>query len=133
MTLSKAAKVWLDGVAEGNDHAALCACEVFAALESNGAIGGQTSRWLHQMATQRKYPMVRQYAKRVQVELERLRGESAKSGPVPLRLRKCPSLRNHGGHSLHKVEPGTDWCSYCGACERSPAEMLERALSESDE
>jgi hypothetical protein len=75
MGLSKATKVWLDGVAEGNDHAALCAACVFIALESDGKPGNTAFMWLAGQATQRKYPMVRRYASEVLGELEALRSE----------------------------------------------------------
>lgn len=37
---------------------------------------------------------------------------------VPLEARRCPSKANHGGHGLHVVDEGADWCKYCGACDR---------------
>jgi hypothetical protein len=72
--ISKATKAWLDGVAEGNDHAALCACEVFAALESvDGKVSAKTQGWLRRMSNQRKFPLVRNWSHAVFVELDRLR------------------------------------------------------------
>jgi hypothetical protein len=38
--------------------------------------------------------------------------------PVPLNLRRCSSKHNHNGHGMHEIEPGTDWCKHCGACDR---------------
>jgi hypothetical protein len=76
MALSKATKAWLDGVAEGSDHAALCACEVFAALESgDGKVSGACRDWLSREAIQRTYALVRVYAFDVIRELEALRSE----------------------------------------------------------
>jgi hypothetical protein len=74
--ISKATRVWLDGVAEGNDHAALCACQVFAALESgDGVISARAKDWLVNRMMQRGYQMVRKYAANVVEELEALRSE----------------------------------------------------------
>jgi hypothetical protein len=74
MALSKATRVWLDGVAEGSDHEARCACEVFAALESgDGVVSAKTQGWLRRMSNQRKYPLVRNWSHTVFVELNRLR------------------------------------------------------------
>ncbi len=74
MAISKATKAWLDGVAEGSDHAALCACEVFAALASgDGKVSGAARDWLWRMSVQHKYPLVRRRAYEVLGELERLR------------------------------------------------------------
>jgi hypothetical protein len=68
--ISKASKVWLDGVAEGNDHAALCACEIFAALESgDGKVSRDCERWLFDCAAQFRYPLVRKWANDVRAEL----------------------------------------------------------------
>ena len=76
MGLSKATKVWLDGVAEGNDHAALCACEVFAALESgDGVVSRNAQAWLYRSAVQRAYPMVRRWSGEVCSALYALRSE----------------------------------------------------------
>jgi hypothetical protein len=75
MALSKATKVWLDGVAEGNDHAALCAACVFAALQSDGKLSGMALDWLNRQAMQRKYPMVSKRAFALLWELEALRSE----------------------------------------------------------
>jgi hypothetical protein len=74
MGLSKATKVWLDGVAEGNDHAALCACEVFAALESgDGVVSAKARAWLGTQLHQKRYPMVRNWAGETIGELNMLR------------------------------------------------------------
>jgi hypothetical protein len=74
MAIARATKVWLDIVADGDDHESLCACEVFAAIETrDGRVSVECSRWLESMATQRRYPMVRTAAHAVLAELSMLR------------------------------------------------------------
>ncbi len=73
--MNRATKAWLDTLADGSDHEALNACEVFAALETrDGRVSAECSRWLEKQATQRRFPLVRTAARAVLAELSSLRG-----------------------------------------------------------
>lgn len=73
--MNAATKAWLDTVAEGSDHESLCACEVFAALETgDGRVSAECSAWLTKMQNQRRFPLVSKAACAVLRELGALRG-----------------------------------------------------------
>jgi hypothetical protein len=75
MNLKPSTKAWLDTLADGSDHEALNACEIFAALETrDGRVSAECGDWLTRMAKQRRYPLVRVAASEVLGALESLRG-----------------------------------------------------------
>jgi hypothetical protein len=74
LTMNQATKAWLDTLADGSDHEALNACEIFAALETrDGRVSAECASWLSRMARQRRYPLVRTAARAVLAELSMLR------------------------------------------------------------
>jgi hypothetical protein len=72
--MNQATKAWLDTLADGSDHEALNACEIFAALETrDGRVSVECHNWLVRMSKQKRYPLVRAHALMVRAELDRLR------------------------------------------------------------